>query len=72
MKIVVNGVWRELPGDEAAEQPPTLARALLGLGYGDRIVATALNGEFVAAQARAQTRIADGDRLEVLAPMQGG
>ena len=65
MRILVNGVWRETAAAE-------LARALQELGYAGRAVATALNGEFVAAEVRAHTALADGDRLEVLAPMQGG
>jgi len=36
------------------------------------VVATAVNGEFVPATERRAARLADGDRLEVLAPMQGG
>ena len=65
MRILVNGVWRET----AAAQ---LAATLEELGYGGRIVTTAVNGEFVAADARRSTALADGDRVEVLAPMQGG
>ena len=65
MRILVNGVWRETAG-------PELAAALEELGYGGRIVSTAVNGEFVAAAERARTALADGDSLEVLAPMQGG
>jgi len=42
------------------------------LGYGEAVVATALNGEFVAAGSRPAARLTEGDRLEVLAPMQGG
>ncbi|HET7757467.1 MAG TPA: sulfur carrier protein ThiS [Steroidobacteraceae bacterium] len=65
MKILVNGVWRETLGGE-------LAAALEELGYGGRVVATALNGEFVSREARERTPLREGDRLEVLAPMQGG
>ena len=65
MKILVNGAWRETRSSE-------LARALEELGYGASVVSTAVNGEFVAASARAATVLAEGDRLEVLAPMQGG
>ena len=65
MKILVNGAWREIAGAE-------LAAVLEELGFGERVVATAVNGEFVAASARARTALAEGDRLEVLAPMQGG
>ncbi len=65
MRILVNGVWRETASVE-------LAATLEELGYGGRVVSTAVNGEFVAADARTGTALADGDRLEVLAPMQGG
>jgi thiamine biosynthesis protein ThiS len=37
-----------------------------------RKIATAVNGRFVAAAARPRTELADGDRIEVVAPMQGG
>lgn len=50
----------------------TLAGALGALGYGGRKIATALNGRFVAAPARPVTPLSDGDRVEVVAPMQGG
>ena len=65
MKIIVNGAELEL--DVA-----TLAAALKALDYGDAVVATALNGHFVAARARAATQLADGDRIEIVAPRQGG
>jgi sulfur carrier protein len=65
MKILVNGVSRDT---EAVK----LAAALGELGYGDKVVATAVNGEFVSAAARSDTILAEGDRVEVLAPMQGG
>jgi sulfur carrier protein len=41
-------------------------------GFGDALVATALNGEFVPVGSRANIQLKDGDQLEVLAPMQGG
>jgi sulfur carrier protein len=65
MRIYVNGDQREI---EAA----TLALALSALGYASRKVATAVNGRFVPASARAGTPLDDGDKLEVVAPMQGG
>lgn len=65
MKIVVNGEPREVVA-------PVLDVALGELGYGDSVVATAVNGEFVAAQARSTAALREGDRIEVLAPMQGG
>lgn len=65
MRILVNGAWHELRGAQ-------LAAALAELGYGGRTVSTAVNGEFVAAAAREHTALREGDRVEVLAPMQGG
>ena len=51
---------------------PRLADALDELGFGGATVATAVNGSFVPAPSRAATELAEGDRLEVLAPRQGG
>jgi sulfur carrier protein len=65
MKILVNGAWRET-------QHAELARALEELGYAGSGVSTAVNGEFIATAQRARTVLTDGDRVEVLAPMQGG
>ena len=65
MKLVVNGVEREI---EAA----TIAAALKVLEYDGAVVATALNGEFVPVKAREATPVKDGDRIEILAPRQGG
>lgn len=50
----------------------SLADVLEELDYGGQAVATAVNGIFVPAAARAGTLLQDGDRIEVLAPMQGG
>jgi len=65
MKVVVNGESREIAAT-------TLAAALEALDYAGAKVATALNGEFVPARARETTQVKDGDRIEVLAPRQGG
>ena len=65
MKIVVNGEPREVAA-------ATLAEALAALEYAEATVATALNGEFVPARAREATPVKDGDRIEILAPRQGG
>lgn len=65
MKILVNGDAREILAAD-------LSGALEELGYGGAVVATAVNGEFVPAPARRAARLSDGDRIEVLAPMQGG
>ncbi len=65
MTLLLNGAPQEI----AAR---TLAEALAELGYAGRIVATAVNGEFVPVRRRAGTALNDGDRVEVVAPMQGG
>lgn len=65
MKIEINGVPHEV-------KSATLAAALSELGFAEAKVATALNGDFVPAQERPGTQLREGDRLEVLGPMQGG
>ena len=65
MKLVVNGVAQEIAAD-------TLAAALAKLDYGEAKVATALNGAFVPARQRGETAVREGDRIEIVAPRQGG
>ncbi len=65
MKISVNSEPREIAG-------ATLADALDELGFPGAALATALNGAFVPRADRGATLLKEGDRLEVLAPMQGG
>ncbi|APG46305.1 sulfur carrier protein ThiS [Phaeobacter porticola] len=65
MNITVNAKLHDLPAD-------TLEGALRHLGYANSTVATAVNGQFVARTARSKTVLKDGDRLEILTPMQGG
>jgi sulfur carrier protein len=65
MRLVINGAEREVAA-------ATLGAALAALDYGEARVATALNGEFVPARARDATPVKDGDRIEILAPRQGG
>ena len=63
---------RHVPLGLALLAAPVLAEALAELGYAGAVVATAVNEAFVPAAVRAQTVLVDGDRLEILAPMQGG
>lgn len=65
MQIFVNGDRHEI-------ETATLAAALNALGYGARKIATAVNGRFVAAGARPDLELRDGDKVEIVAPMQGG
>lgn len=65
MNIIVNGEPRQVAAGD-------LAAVLAELGYGGARMATAVNGAFVPAGARAGQALAEGDRVEVLAPRQGG
>jgi len=65
MRIELNGEAREV-------RSLRLSEALAELGFGEAAVATAVNGAFVPAAARGERALAEGDRLEVLAPRQGG
>ncbi|MBV8438997.1 MAG: sulfur carrier protein ThiS [Hyphomicrobiales bacterium] len=65
MRIIVNGETRDV-------EATTLSSALEALDFVDAKVATALNGEFVPARTRAATPVKEGDRIEILAPRQGG
>lgn len=70
MHISVNGQLTELNG--FAEKTLRLDRVLVDLGYRDRKVAVAVNETFVPRTAWADRLIESGDRLDVVAPIQGG
>lgn len=58
---------------EALEAKATTIDALLKeLDYEGGWLATALNGDVVPAGERAEFRLSEGDRIEILSPMQGG
>ena len=65
MRIIVNG--NAVDSDAA-----TLAALLEELGKGEAKVATAVNEGFVPVGLRVQTLLNDGDRVEIVAPRQGG
>lgn len=65
MKILVNGNWREVAAGN-------LQDVLSELGYANKSLATAVNSHFVPHSLRAQLLLQEGDRLEIVAPMQGG
>lgn len=65
MRIEVNGEAREV-------RQGSLNDILAQLGFNDALVATAVNGDFVPKAARVDHQLRQGDRLEVVAPMQGG
>ncbi len=65
MKITVNGTAQNTCAT-------TLSDLLIELGYGQAKVATAVNEGFVPAMLRPQQRLDEGDRIEIVAPRQGG
>lgn len=65
MKIIVNGEAMETAS-------PTLATLLTELGKGEAKVATSLNESFVPKALRDTQALNDGDRVEIVAPRQGG
>jgi len=65
LKILVNG-------DALATRAATLGELIDELGLKEARVATARNGDFVAARARAETGLKAGDRIEIVSPRHGG
>lgn len=65
LKIMVNG-------EPQVTQAETLEELCRALGYQDMKVATALNGGFVPAILRDTTPLSPDDRVEIVAPRQGG
>lgn len=65
MKLTVNGKTQEVSA-------ATLAALLSELEYEGGWLATALNGELVPARKRDRCALTEGDRIEILSPMQGG
>ena len=65
MKIIVNGEARQV-------EARTLADLCATLGLADATIATAVNGDFVAATDRARRALAENDAIEIVAPRQGG
>lgn len=65
MKISINGVPKNIT-------TKNLETILNEAGYGEMKVATAVNGNFVPAERRAEFQIEDGDQLEIVTPRQGG
>ncbi|MEM7619965.1 MAG: sulfur carrier protein ThiS [Pseudomonadota bacterium] len=65
MQIILNGKATETKAQ-------TLAHLCEELGVADAKIATAKNGDFVAKTARHTTLLAINDRVEIVAPRQGG
>ncbi|NHB91145.1 sulfur carrier protein ThiS [Photorhabdus cinerea] len=65
MNILVNGLEVTVSGSR-------LGQILKELGYVNRVLVTAVNGDFVSVQKRDEFEIKSADKIEVLVPMQGG
>ena len=65
MKIIVNGETQET-------RASTLAALLNDLEKGEAKVATSVNEAFVPKHQRADHILREGDRVEIVAPRQGG
>jgi sulfur carrier protein len=50
----------------------TLGDILDELGYKSQRVATAVNAQFVSSANRNDTKLSEGDMLEIVTPRQGG
>ncbi|MFT4182010.1 MAG: sulfur carrier protein ThiS [Rhizobium sp.] len=65
MKLIVNG-------EPQSVVATTLSDLLAALDYEGDWLATAVNGELVHRDDRADHALNDNDRIEILTPMQGG
>ncbi len=66
MNVIINGEPHKLAADA------TVGHAVRVVTSATRGVAAALNDEVVSRAVWEDTRIADGDRVEVLTAVQGG
>jgi sulfur carrier protein len=61
-----------LNGEPMETMARTLADLVASRGFAETAVATAVNGAFVPREARAATLLSASDRVEIVAPRQGG
>lgn len=59
-------------GKPVSSQAAVLSELLQEQEFGTVRVATALNGQFVAAAARSHATLKSGDRIEIVSARQGG
>ena len=59
-------------GERTETGAASLGELVAQLGFSEDQVATARNGDFVPRSARAATRLAADDKIEIVAPRQGG
>ena len=61
-----------LNGEPRITEARTLEELVVEAGFAEAKIATAINGVFVPQSARAERVIAEGDRVEIVSPRQGG
>ena len=66
IRVTLNGAPRELPA------ALTFSQLLESLELGERRIAIERNGEIVPRSSFGATRVADGDRIEVVVAVGGG
>jgi sulfur carrier protein len=66
MQVTINGAEADVADDE------TVAAVVAARNAGHDRVAVAVNGDVVPRSSWGATRLAAGDRLEILAPTAGG
>jgi sulfur carrier protein len=65
LQILING-------EKHTTEALSLGELCTALGFANAKIATAVNGYFVAASARARTQLSEADEIEIVAPRQGG
>lgn len=66
LTITLNGCERRL------DRPRPLDEALEEWGYRGRSFAVAINRSFVPRSQHGETMLADGDSIDIVAPLSGG
>lgn len=66
------GIRVTVNGSDIETSASDLAALIVDMDFVGQRVATAVNGEFVRQDARAEVRLAPGDRVEILTARQGG
>ena len=67
--LKVNGVEKQFP---AGRLPPTIAELLKHLGINEAAVVAEVDGRVVARKKFAETRLCDGQSIELVRFMGGG
>lgn len=66
MRVVINGKPRELA------RPLPISELIAELGLSGKRLAVEINGEILPRSRHGETRVRDGDRLEIVQAIGGG